>query len=137
MVNVATTANKANNFFILFVIELVNKKIYLSHIDLIILNPNLNSKNISEIINYFLENKDFRNDFLCVYSSNIKEILENSKYDEIEEIISNNKDKKEIINITFEEIIQKYLDNKTFTLSNISYDEEIKFTKNITFKENS
>ena len=78
---------------------LVNKEIYLSHIDLLIISETLNNDNYQEIINYFLENKEIRNDFMCVFSNEIQSVLENSKYDEVEEIITTNKDSKNIINV--------------------------------------
>jgi len=115
---------------------LVNKEIYLSHIDLLILSLNLNDNNYQEIIEYFLNNKEFRNDFMCIFSNEISLILKNSKYDEIEEIITTNKDSKNVINITFEEIIKNFLDKKSFMASYITYDNEIKFTNNILYKNN-
>ena len=115
---------------------LVNKEIYLSHIDLLIISENLNNSNYQEIINYFLENKEFRNDFMCIFSNEMENILENSKYDEVEEIITTNKDSKNIINVTFEEIIKDFLDKKSFKASYITYDNEIRFTNNVLYQNN-
>lgn len=109
---------------------LVNKEIYLSHIDLIILDENLKDYDYKNIINYFIQHKEFRNDFLVVLSSDIKTILEKSKYDEIEELIMTNKESKEIIKVSFEEIIQNFLDNKPFYLSKVIYSEKIMFDGN-------
>ena len=78
---------------------LLKKKKYLSHINLIILDKNLKDYNYKSIINYFIQHKEFRNDFLVVLSSDIKTILEKSKYDEIEELIMTNKESKEIIKV--------------------------------------
>ena len=115
---------------------LVNKEIYLSHIDLLIISENLNNDNYQEIINYFLENKEIRNDFMCVFSNEIENVLKNSKYDEVEEIITTNKDSKNIINVTFEEIIKDFLDKKSFKASYITYDNEIRFTNNVLYENN-
>lgn len=115
---------------------LVNKEIYLSHIDLLIISETLNNDNYQEIIDYFLNNNDFRNDFLCVFSEKIEDVLKNSKYDEVEELITTNKDSKDVINITFEEIIKDFLDKKSFKASSITYDNEIKFMGNILYKNN-
>ena len=115
---------------------LVNKEIYLSHIDLLIISETLDNTNYQEIINYFLNNQDFRNDFLCVFSEKIEEVLKNSKYDEVEELITTNKDSKDVINITFEEIIKDFLDKKSFKASYITFDDEIKFMGNILYKNN-
>jgi len=58
------------------------------------------------------------------------------KYDEVEELITTNKDSKNVINVTFEEIIKDFLDTKSFKASYITYDEEIKFTNNVLYKDN-
>ena len=116
---------------------LVNKEIYLSHIDLLIISETLKDDNYQEIINYFLENKEIRNDFICVFSNEIEEVLKKSKHDEIEEIITTNKDSKNVINITFEEVIKDFLDTKSFKASYITYDKEIRFTNNILYKNNN
>ena len=115
---------------------LVNKEIYLSHIDLLILDKSLNDVDYKNIANYFLNHKEFRNDFLTIFSSDTKKILEESKYDEIENLITTNKDNKEIIEVSFEEVISKFLDNKDFILSMINYDKEIKFNGNYKYKNN-
>ena len=115
---------------------LVNKEIYLSHIDLLILDKSLNDVDYKNIANYFLNHKEFRNDFLTIFSSKTKKILEESKYDEIENLITTNKDNKEIIEVSFEEVISKFLDNKDFILSMINYDKEIKFNGNYKYKNN-
>lgn len=115
---------------------LVNKEIYLSHIDLIIISETLKNDNYEEIIDYFLNNKEIRNDFMFIFSNEIEEVLKNSKYDEVEELITTNKDSKNVINITFEEIIKDFLDTKSFKASYITYDEEIKFINNVLYKNN-
>ena len=115
---------------------LVNKEIYLSHIDLIIIDENIKNKDLDNIINYFLDNKEFRNDFLTIFSNDIKELLENSKYDEIEKIIISNKDNKKIIKISFEEIMQNYLDNKPFYLSKVTFEDKIIFNGNYKYFNN-
>lgn len=115
---------------------LVNKEIYFSHIDLLILDINLNNNDYQKIINYFLEHHEFRNDFLCVLSKDIKNVLENTKYDEIEDLINTNKESKNIIKISFEEIMKNYLDKQVFTLSEVSYNEKIIFNGNYKYHNN-
>lgn len=116
---------------------LVNKEIYLSHIDLIILSDSLKNEDYKKIINYFLNHKEFRNDFLCVMSGEIKNVLEKSQYDEIEKLIMTNKESKTIIKINFEEIIKNFLDNKKFIISKVIYDQdEIKFIGNYEYYNN-
>ncbi len=113
----------------------INKEIYLAHIDLLILNK-IDNTILNNIINYFLNNQSFRNDFLTILSDNINDILEKTKYDEIEKIITTNKDTKKIIKISFEEIIQNYLDKKEFSLSKINYQNKINFEGNYKFLNN-
>lgn len=115
---------------------LVNKEIYFSHIDLLILDINLNNNDYQKIINYFLEHHEFRNDFLCVLSKDIKNVLENAKYDEIEDLITTNKESKNIIKISFEEIMKNYLDKQIFTISEVSYNEKIIFNGNYKYHNN-
>ncbi len=115
---------------------LVNKEIYFSHIDLLILDINLNNNDYQKIINYFLEHHEFRNDFLCVLSKDIKNVLENAKYDEIEDLITTNKESKNIIKISFEEIMKNYLDKQVFTISEVSYNEKIVFDGNYRYQNN-
>ena len=115
---------------------LVNKEIYFSHIDLLILDINLNNNDYQKIINYFLEHHEFRNDFLCVLSKDIKNVLENTKYDEIEDLITTNKESKNIIKISFEEIMKNYLDKQVFTISEVSYNEKIVFNGNYKYHNN-
>ena len=116
--------------------KLVNKEIYLSHIDLIILNKNIKDNDLNNIINYFINHNEFRNDFLTVISDNIKDVLKNSKYDEIENIIITNKDSKEIIKISFEEIIEKFLNKEIIYVSSIDYQEKIIFNVNYKYINN-
>jgi len=115
---------------------IINKEIYLSHIDLIILDENINNKNLKEIINYFLHHKEFRNDFLTVISDNIKDVLEKSKYDEIENIIITNRDSKKIIKISFEEVMQHFLDNNTLYISKIIFKDKLSFNGNYKYVNN-
>lgn len=115
---------------------LINKEIYFSHIDLLLLDFELNDSNYQELINYFLKHNEFRNDFLCIFSNDIKSVLENAKYDEIEELITTNKETKDVIKISFEELMKNFLDKKAFTLSKVNYNNEIIFEGNYQYKNN-
>lgn len=113
---------------------LVNKEIYLSHIDLIILHEKLKNEDLQNIINYFLSHKEFRNNFLVLISEDIQTVLEKAKYDEIEKLVITNKESKQIIKISFEEVMQKFLDKEPFYLSKISYQKQIQFDGNIKYQ---
>ena len=101
--------------------SIINKEIFLSHIDLLILNMNLKDNNYQEIIDYFINNSELRNDFLVIISNDIKSLLKNTKYDEIEDFIKTNNSTKKIINISFEELANNYIDNYCFTITSINY----------------
>ena len=103
-----------------------NKKIYFSHIDLLVLNTNLTYQ-YKDIISYFLNNNDFRNDYLCIISDNINDLLNNSNYDEIENTIKNN---KQVLNITFNNLINNYYNHNEFRISKINYNKKIVFAGN-------
>ena len=90
----------------------INKDVYLSHIDLLILDERLNHNDYQNIFKYFINNHKLRNDFLTIMSNDIKKLLENTKYDEIEKLIQNKKNN--IIKISFEEIISNYLNKNNF-----------------------
>lgn len=111
----------------------INKELFMSHIDLLIIDHNLRNNDYQNIIDYFISSNNYRNDFLCVFSKEIQSVLENSKYDEIEKLLETNKESKNIIYKNFEEVIREYLDNKYFTLSNITYNKEIVFNGNLKY----
>lgn len=114
-----------------------NKTIHYSHIDLLILSTNLNNNNLNEIFNYFLESKNFRNDFMTISSTDVKTLISDSKYDEIEQLVKNNQH-KELINIDIEEVIKIFLNNNTITLSLFEYEnDEVLYKYNIRYKNNT
>lgn len=114
----------------------IDKEIFLSHIDLLILSDKLNNKNYQDIINYSIDN-NLRNDFYCILSSNIEILLKESKYDEVENYLKTNKETKDIINISFNEVINYFLSNKPFYLSMINYDNKIKHLGNYQYFNNN
>ena len=112
-----------------------NNEIFFSHIDLLILDTNLQNVNYSDIINYFINN-NFRNDYTCILSSNIKELLNNSKYNEIENLLKVNNDVKKIINVTFDEMANNFLEKKEFSLSNLTYKNGVILYDSYHYKNN-
>lgn len=107
--------------------KIVNKEIFLSHIDLLILDINLKDINYNELINYSIYSNELRNDFLVILSDNIKPLLTDTKYDEIENFIKTNDNIKNIINISFEEFANNYLENTPFIITKIEYDNYFKY----------
>ncbi len=110
-----------------------NKKLYYSHIDLLIFDTKLSNNNYNEIINYLINNNEFRNDYLVMLSNDIYNTLDNSKYDEIENLIKTN---NLTIKINFINLINDFINNKTFIISKIDYDNNIFYTGNYKYKNN-
>ena len=116
----------------------INKDVYLSHIDLLILGNNLTSDNYQSIINYFINNSDFRNDFYCIFSPDVENLLKKSDYDEVEMFLKTNERKNNIIIKNFDNVIKDFIDNEIITLPNITYQEELAYLGNTEYskKEN-
>ena len=110
-----------------------NKKLYYSHTDLLIFDTLLQNNNYDEIINYIINNNDFRNDYLVIVSSDVYNTLDNSKYDEIESLIKTN---NLTTKINFINLINDYINNKAFIISKIDYDNNIVYNGNYKYKNN-
>ena len=104
----------------------LNKKIYLSHLDLLIINNSLKNNDLKDIINFFLNNNESRNDFLVVTSNNINEVINNSSFQEINNIIKmNEKETSKSIYTTMYDVMNNYYEIKPIYLTNIKYDNTI------------
>ena len=112
-------------------LELSSKTLHYSHIDLLILDKSLNKEELNDIFNFFLTNKDFRNDFNVISSDDITPLLENSGFDEIKDLLENGRNNK-IKVIDIENVIKKYIDNSSFEISSFTYQNDlIEFKNNI------
>ena len=104
----------------------LNKKIYLSHLDLLILNDSIKTNELENIINFFLNNNESRNDFLVVSSNNIQKIINNSKWQEINNLIKlNEKEYSKSIYTTMYDLINNYYNKQPIFLTNINYQDKI------------
>ena len=130
-----TTGNNIDELFN-NIKQIVNKEIYFAHIDLLLFDFNLNKSDYQLLIDYFLNNNSFRNDFYCVLAKDIKSILSQSKYNEIENLLETNKDSKNIIKFSFEDLTKRLLEENKFIISEIKYDNGIMFTGNYIFQNN-
>lgn len=102
----------------------LSKKIYLSHLDLLLINDTIKTNELHEIIHFFLNNNETREDFLVATTDNIKKLLEKSQFKEINDLVeTNEKQTSSSIYTTMYDVI-----------SNYSLKEKIYFT-NIDFKE--
>ncbi len=111
----------------------VNKEIYLSHLDLLIIDQHLAEKQYQELITYFLKHQELRNDFFCILGEDIHYLLKNTKYDEIEKIILTNQD---VIKISFQEIMENLLNKQDFKISSIRYQDELIIKGNFQYQQN-
>ncbi|MBQ8891897.1 MAG: hypothetical protein IJ068_03425 [Bacilli bacterium] len=102
----------------------LNKKIYLSHLNLLVVDDSIKTFEVKELVDFFLNNNETRSDTLIVSTNNIKTILENSKFKEINELINiNNKISSNSVYTTMFDVINNYYLNKPIYISNIEYIE--------------
>ncbi|MBQ8472311.1 MAG: hypothetical protein IJ501_02280 [Bacilli bacterium] len=119
----------------------LSKKIYISHLDLLLINDSIKSNELKEIINFFLNNNESREDFLVASSKDIKKTLEETKFKEINDLIEiNQQETSQAIYTTMYDLIDNYYNNKPIYLTNLIYDEKLsinglKVLKNNTYKE--
>ena len=104
----------------------LNKKIYLSHLDLLIINNSIKNYEIKELINYFLNNNDTRENFLIVTTDDIENLMNNSNFQEINNLIKINRTETGVsIYTTMFDIIKNYKLNNPIYISNIKYNNQI------------
>lgn len=119
----------------------LSKKVYISHLDLLLINDSIKQKELKEIINFFLNNNESREDFLVASTSNIKEILEKTNFKEINDLVEiNQQETSKAIYTTMFDVIDNYYNNKPIYLTNLEYDEKLstnglKVLKNNTYEE--
>lgn len=104
-----------------------NKKIYLSHIDLLILTEDLINNKLKETLNNFLTNNEYRNNFNIIFASNpIEDYFENEiTAEELNKLITiNNKESGTTSEIDFETFLKNLLIDQNSYLPNISYQED-------------
>jgi len=109
-----------------------SKKVYLSHIDLLIVTENTINYCLKDIINNFLNNNEYRNNFNMVITKDLKEILENNiPADEINKLITiNQQESGTTSSIDFETFLKNILIDKNSYLPYIDMinEETIKAT---------
>lgn len=120
-----TNGNNLNKCFDNLNLKL-DKKIYLSHLDLLLINDSIKTYELKEIINFFLNNNETREDFLVAYSKNIEEILNKSQFQEINNLVKiNHETNSKATYTTMNDIIKNYYEEKEIYLTNISDEEHI------------
>ena len=105
---------------------------------MLIIDNSIKTKEIDEIINYFLNNQDSREDFLVIYSDEIENIMQNSKFQEINDLVKiNYQETSKVIYTTMYDLIKNYYNNKSFYLTKVNYDQNISTNGIIEFKNNN
>ena len=104
-----------------------NKKIYLSHMDCLLLSENAINTHLKDIIIYLLNQRDTRNNFELVQTeSNMKEIFQKrmESKDLMDLIKTNEQYMGTTKSITFEEFLEEILIDKNTFLPLVSYEKE-------------
>ena len=102
----------------------INKKIYLSHLNLLLIDDSIKNQEFKEIINYFLNNQDTREDFLIAYSNNINDLMNNNKFLEINDLVKiNHQETSKVIYTTMYDVIKNYYEKKNIYLTNLTYQD--------------
>ena len=117
-----------------------SKKLYLSHLDLLVLTENAIQEKFSEVIDNFLENNEYRNNFNVVLlkDSTIEEFMqENMQAEDINQLIKTN-ERETGFSATkdFETILKELLIDKNTYLPTISYPNQELTLKGFTLIKN-
>ena len=104
----------------------LNKKIYLSHLDLLIINNSIKTLEIKDLINFFLDNNETRETTTIVSTDNILDLITNSEFQEINNLIDINiKETSKSLNTTIFDIAKNYYLHEDIYIQNIKYDDTI------------
>ena len=115
----------------------LNKEIYMSHLDTLLINDSINKNDLQEIISYFLNNDKTREDFLVATSSDLKTIINKSEFREINNLIKTSiKEDSLGIYTTLSDVIKNYYNNEPIYYTNLEFDNNIKITSAKKFLNN-
>ena len=104
----------------------LNKKIYLSHLDTLIINDSIKTNELENIINFFLNNNESRNDFLIITTDDISNIINNTKSENITDLVKlNEKENSQSIYTTMYDLINNYYNKEPIYLTNIKYQDKL------------
>ena len=104
----------------------LNKKIYLSHLDTLIINDSIKTNELENIINFFLNNNESRNDFLIITTDDISNIINNTKSENITDLVKLiEKENSQSIYTTMYDLINNYYNKEPIYLTNIKYQDKL------------
>lgn len=97
----------------------LQKRVYLTHLETLIIDDSLKKENYKEIINYFLNNESARNSFIVIATNKINENILNIKSEDLENLIKISIETNGLVNKkTMDDVIKEILNYKN---SNIPY----------------
>lgn len=104
----------------------IEKKPFYAHLKVLLISKEVLNKHFEDVIYFFLRNNDIRNNFyLITYSDSSNSVFSKNSSKNIRSIITNNKDKRNILSSSlFKNIITDYLDKKTLHIPLIEKDED-------------
>ena len=115
----------------------LNKKIYLSHLDTLIINDSIKTNELENIINFFLNNNESRNDFLIITTNDIYNVINNTKSENITDLVKlNEKENSQSIYTTMYDLINNYYNKEPIYLTNIKLEDKL-FINGITKLSNN
>ncbi len=104
----------------------LSKKIYLSHLDLLVINDSIKTNELNNLINFFLNESESRNNFLVVTTNNIKDLLENAKFQEINNLVKINEETtSKSIYTTMFDVMNNYYSKKPIYFTNLDATKNI------------
>ena len=104
----------------------LNKKIYLSHLDTLIINDSIKTNELENIINFFLNNNESRNDFLIITTNDIYNVINNTKSENITDLVKlNEKENSQSIYTTMYDLINNYYNKEPIYLTNIKFQDKL------------
>ena len=104
----------------------LSKKIYLSHLDLLVINDSIKTNELNDLINFFLNESESRNNFLVVTTNNIKDLLENAKFQEINNLVKINEETtSKSIYTTMFDVMNNYYSKKPIYFTNLDATKNI------------
>ena len=110
----------------------LTKKLYLTHLNLLIFSDTLEKDNYKEIMNYFLQESTSRNTFATIITDNINDNLLNRDSKEIQNLLDLSIRSNGVVReVTFDNIIKDILNYKLAYIPFITSNIEIKGYKTI------
>jgi len=102
-----------------------NKKLYIQHLNLLVLTPNIIKEKLNETMTYFLQNSESRNDFSMALANSINFLEENEEQNFKEMIRIIEEDLGTTKSIQFEEFLKDLLEQGTSFLPTIETKDSI------------